>query len=197
MIGAVPKPRKSSRWEAGRVRPLGLELRGGTLARCANRRGDLEPAARERGSCRRESRPGPIARRLSPPPTSMSSRCTRWSPRAIPRSESRPIAAMQPPIAIAPVVFNGRIDPPGEDDRFVIATTPGPAAANQGGSFGIRLGTRRRPSSAWQERGSHRQRRRYQHRLTRPTGPAGTDARHRRPVARAHRSRRHQRDHAC
>jgi hypothetical protein len=30
-----------------------------------------------------------------------------------------------PPKAIAPVVLNGRIDPPGENDRFVIATTPG------------------------------------------------------------------------
>ncbi len=34
-------------------------------------------------------------------------------------------AAVAPPTAIAPVVLNGRIDPPGEDDRFVIATTPG------------------------------------------------------------------------
>jgi hypothetical protein len=34
-------------------------------------------------------------------------------------------AADVPIRAIAPVVFNGRIDPPGDDDRFVLATTPG------------------------------------------------------------------------
>jgi hypothetical protein len=31
-----------------------------------------------------------------------------------------------PPVrTFAPVVFNGRIDPPGDDDRFIVATTPG------------------------------------------------------------------------
>jgi len=30
-----------------------------------------------------------------------------------------------PPRAVAPVVLNGRIDPPGDDDQFVLATTPG------------------------------------------------------------------------
>ena len=30
-----------------------------------------------------------------------------------------------PARAVAPVVFNGRIDPAGDDDRFVLAVTPG------------------------------------------------------------------------
>ena len=30
-----------------------------------------------------------------------------------------------PALAVAPVVFNGRIDPAGDDDRFVLAVTPG------------------------------------------------------------------------
>ena len=33
--------------------------------------------------------------------------------------------AAPPPKAVAPVVLNGRIDPPGDDDHFVLATTPG------------------------------------------------------------------------
>ena len=33
--------------------------------------------------------------------------------------------ANSPVRAVAPVVFNGRIDPPGDNDRFVLMTTPG------------------------------------------------------------------------
>ena len=37
-----------------------------------------------------------------------------------------PAAPSASPIrAVAPVVFNGRIDPPGDEDRFVLAVTPG------------------------------------------------------------------------
>jgi hypothetical protein len=39
------------------------------------------------------------------------------------REPSNPSAL--PVRAVAPVVFNGRIDPPGDDDRFVLAVTPG------------------------------------------------------------------------
>ena len=30
-----------------------------------------------------------------------------------------------PPRGVAPVVFNGRIDPPGDEDRFQLVVTPG------------------------------------------------------------------------
>ena len=33
--------------------------------------------------------------------------------------------AAPPALAVAPVVLNGRIDPAGDDDRFVLAVTPG------------------------------------------------------------------------
>jgi hypothetical protein len=37
-----------------------------------------------------------------------------------------PADATAPPVkTVAPVVLNGRIDPPGDEDRFVVATTPG------------------------------------------------------------------------
>jgi hypothetical protein len=37
-----------------------------------------------------------------------------------------PADAAAPPVrAVAPVVFNGRIDPPGDEDRFILAVTPG------------------------------------------------------------------------
>jgi hypothetical protein len=37
-----------------------------------------------------------------------------------------PVDPSAPPVrTFAPVVFNGRIDPPGDDDRFILATTPG------------------------------------------------------------------------
>ncbi len=43
----------------------------------------------------------------------------------MPSCASRPIPPAPPVRAVAPVVFNGRIDPPGDEDRFVLAVTPG------------------------------------------------------------------------
>ena len=69
--------------------------------------------------------------------------------------------AAPPARAVAPVVLNGRIDPPGDDDRFVLAVDAGPAAANQGPSLRARLGARRRLASARQRRLGARQCRRH------------------------------------
>ncbi len=71
-----------------------------------------------------------------------------------------------------------------------------PAAADQGRGLGIRLGARRRPSGAGEERLGDRQRRRYEHPAAGTERPASAGDRHARPVARPDGSRRHQRDHA-
>ena len=51
--------------------------------------------------------------------------CRRWSISSYPEIREPADPGAAPPRAIAPVVFNGRIDPAGENDRFAIAATPG------------------------------------------------------------------------
>ena len=89
-----------------------------------------------------------------------------------------------PTKAIAPVVFNGRIDPRGRKRSIRDRDDAGPAGADQSGSLRIRLGPRRRPSSPGQERRGDRQCRRYEHRPAGSPRPATADDRHR-PIRRS------------
>ena len=104
---------------------MGLELRGGTLNGVRIAAATLNPLIGNADHAGQDHERSARARRQARRPISTSNRCRRWSLRRIPRFASRPIRRAPPPKAIAPVVLNGRIDPPGENDRFVIATTPG------------------------------------------------------------------------
>ena len=132
---------------------LGLELRGGTLGGREDRRGHVESPVRNRlapATDHRRDAGLDLDRRRTP--ISTSSRWPRWSSRRIPRCESPPIRRLRRSRAVAPVVFNGRIDPPGDEDRFALAVTPGQRVRIKVQAYEHRLGTRRRASRAWQRR---------------------------------------------
>ncbi len=139
-------------------------ITGRDLCRGQDRRGDLEPAVGNRAGSRLESRARCWACASAPAHrSSTSNRWPRWSSRPIPRFASRPIRRRPAPGRGRPVVFNGRIDPPGDDDRFVAGGDARPAAADQGASLRARLGARRRLARARQRRRGDRECRRHDH----------------------------------
>ena len=105
---------------------MGLELRGGTL-------GGMKIAAVDRASrspARRSHLPADQRRdaRAVDPAAEPALDVESLHPLAVDtlpelREPADPAAA--PVRAAAPVVFNGRIDPPGDEDRFVLAVTAG------------------------------------------------------------------------
>ena len=119
-IGAVPIAEEVYPLGGRAGETLGLELRGGTLA-------DLTVAAE------RVARLGDSwiqwPKVVSPiPGGSGATDVESLHPRVVSRlPEIREPAdpAEAPPKGVAPVVFNGRIDPPGDEDRFALAVTPG------------------------------------------------------------------------
>ena len=195
VIGAVPEAEEVFPLGGRQGETVGLELRGGMLTGMRIAAATLNPLVRNRimparitsaalgiaAPAQRGSRPG-IAAAAGRLAVSRAARAGRSGRRAA--------------RAIAPVVFNGRIDPPGENDRFVIATTPGPADADQGRSLGVRFGARRRASGTGKERLGDRQCRRYEHPAARAQRPASRSrSSSPDPSLETDRSRRHERDH--
>jgi hypothetical protein len=124
LIGAVPMADEIYPL-GGRVgETIGLELRGGTLPGLELAAARLEPLPgtalvppRITSAMLGGSAPGtPVLDVESLAPLIASS-----------YPELRePAGPREPPVrAVAPVVFNGRIDPAGDDDRFVLAVVPG------------------------------------------------------------------------
>jgi hypothetical protein len=124
VIGAVPAAIEVFPLGGRRGETVGLELRGGMLNGTRTAAATLNPLAGTRimpvkiASAALGSGASPAADLdlESLPPLVIS-------PYPEIREPADPGAA--PPRAVAPVVLNGRIDPAGESDRFVIATTPG------------------------------------------------------------------------
>src|SRR4029077_4311147 len=102
---------------------LGLELRGGTLCGVRIAAATLNPP---RGTDRMLARiSGGVSGAVAAGTTTLD--VESLGPLDVsPYSELREAAdpADFPVRALAPVVFNGRIDAPGDTDRFVLATTP-------------------------------------------------------------------------
>ena len=165
---------------------VGLELRGGTLPGARRRRGDARPGGSDvRLGPGPRDRPGLDARRGR---GSTSSRCRRWSSATSPSSASRPTRPRRRSGPRSPVVLNGRIDPAGDEDRFVLAVTPGQKLRIEVEAAELRLGARRRPP------GPRRQGRACSPRPTTRPPPDDPEGRTKaagdrlaRPVARLHR----------
>jgi hypothetical protein len=103
---------------------VGLELRGGTLSGVTFAAARLNPLPGTRIMPARIAS-GRLGNAASAAPNlDLESMCPLVSsPYPELREPADPGTA--PTKAIAPVVFNGRIDRPGESDRFVVVTTPG------------------------------------------------------------------------
>jgi hypothetical protein len=124
VIGAVPEADEVFPLGGRRGETVGLELRGGMLDGMQIATATVNPLSGTRIMPARitiaalGSGAGSVAgldlESLPPLVTSLYPEI---------REPADPGAA--PPKAVAPVVLNGRIDPPGENDRFVIATAPG------------------------------------------------------------------------
>jgi hypothetical protein len=126
LVGAVPMADEIYPL-GGRIgETVGLELRGGTVGSMHVAAATLNPAAGSELVAPRISAatlglnaPSPEANRLE---------VESLSPLlASPYPEIRePLdPAASPTRAVAPVVLNGRIDPPGDEDSFILAVTPG------------------------------------------------------------------------
>jgi len=120
-IGELPMAAEVYPPGGRRGETIRVELRGGTLDGVKVIPVTLEPAPGEAIVRLRAttSIPGPDGRPLDVealPPLVVSD-----LPELL-----EPIAPDAPPVrAVAPVVFNGRIDPPGDEDRFTLAVTAG------------------------------------------------------------------------
>jgi hypothetical protein len=125
VIGAVPTADEVFPLGGRRGETVGLELRGGSLSGIRIAAATLNPLSGTRITPARimgsSMGMGMAFNRADLDVESLPPLVT--SSYAELRESADPLAA--PPKAVAPVVFNGRIDPPGEDDRFVLATTPG------------------------------------------------------------------------
>lgn len=115
LIGPVPVAAEVYPIGGRRGETVGFELRGGTLAEPRLAASTLAAAAPAEQFRPKLASGEPLDVEI-PTPLEVSD-----APEI--REPSDPAAP--PPRGIAPVVFNGRIDPPGDDDRFVLAVTPG------------------------------------------------------------------------
>ena len=181
-------------------RPRRRDGRPGTAGRNSwrgqDRRGDLEPAVRDRPgrAANLERDAGPVPSAAGAPVLDVES----LAPLVVstyPEVREAADPAAPPSRAVAPVVLNGRIDPPGDDDRFVLAVTPGQRlrikvqAYEHGSALDGVLRVLGNGGSVLANADD----------TTIPLPPknaAAPVARPPRPVARVHDPRRHQRDHA-
>lgn len=115
LIGPVPVAAEVYPIGGRRGETVGFELRGGTLAEPKLAAATLAVAAPTE-LFRPKLASGEALDIEIPTPLDVSD-----APEI--REPSDPAAP--PPKGVAPVVFNGRIDPPGDEDRFVLAVTPG------------------------------------------------------------------------
>ncbi len=124
VIGAVPEALEVFPMGGRQGETVGLELRGGILSGTRTAAATLNPLSGTRimpvkiagAALGAGASPAADLDVESLPPLVIS-------PYPEIREPADPGAA--PPKAVAPVVLNGRIDPAGESDRFVIAATPG------------------------------------------------------------------------
>ena len=157
VIGAVPMAEEVYPLGGRQGETIGLELARGDPLRYRGRGGGHECSVRDRPLPAPRSRVHdrcPSPRRAGPRPRVD---CRRWWSRRIPSCASRPIRRSPPVRAVAPVVFNGRIDPPGDEDRFALGGDTRLAGANQGARSpsSARPST---PSRAWRARRAARDR---------------------------------------
>jgi hypothetical protein len=124
VIGAVPEADEVFPLGGRQGETVGLELRGGMLSGMQIATATVNPLSGTRimpariASAALGSGAGPVAGLdLESLPPLVASH--------YPEIREPADAGAAPPKAVAPVVLNGRIDPAGENDRFVIATTPG------------------------------------------------------------------------
>ena len=175
---------------------VGLELRGGTLGGLKIAASTIVPFAGSPLHFPRISTAmlgvglaaGPVLDVESLPPLAVD---------ALPELREPADPAAAPVRAAAPVVFNGRIDPAGDEDRFALAVTPGSSC----GSRSRPPSSARRSTAVLQVLGAKGAVLATADDTTDPgarpkTGMAGPAARLARPVARLHRPRRDDRDHA-
>jgi hypothetical protein len=117
VIGPVPVADEVYPLGGRRGETVGFELRGGTLP-------DTKLAA-----ATLSTPPGGDTYRLqAPAPGEVSLEVELPNPLEVSELPElrEPAEPNAPPVrAVAPVVFNGRIDPPGDEDRFVLSVTPG------------------------------------------------------------------------
>jgi len=124
LIGAVPMAEEIFPLGGRAGETVGLELRGGTLSGVRIAAATLNPAfgselvpARMNSAMLGTAAPGASVLDVESLAPLVVSRYPELREAADP--------ADAPVRAVAPVVFNGRIDPPGDNDRYVLATTPG------------------------------------------------------------------------
>ncbi len=123
VIGGVPAADEVFPLGGRRGETVGLELRGGSLSGIRIASATLKPLS---------------GTRIMPARITSSSMGMAFNPVDLDVESLPPLVTssypelrepadpgVAPPKGVAPVVFNGRIDPPGEDDRFALATTPG------------------------------------------------------------------------
>jgi hypothetical protein len=116
LIGAVPMAEEVYPIGGRRGESLGVELRGGTLPDVLVAAARLDPG------------PGSGLERLRVPMVSPTLDVESLLPVLVGEIPElrEPADPSAPPVrAAAPVALNGRIDPPGDEDRFVLAVTPG------------------------------------------------------------------------
>jgi hypothetical protein len=124
VIGAVPMAEEVFPLGGRSGDTLGLELRGGTLGGLRIAAANLGPSfGTDRLPARIETASWGGAATSAVGFDVESVAALVVSPYPELRESTVPEAA--PIRAVAPVVFNGRIDPPGDDDRFVLVTAPG------------------------------------------------------------------------
>jgi hypothetical protein len=124
VIGAVPMAEEVFPLGGRSGETIGLELRGGTLAGLRFAAANLSPAfGTDRIPARVETKCWETVGAVAPGLDVESLAPLVVSP--YPELRESAVASAVPVRAVAPVVFNGRIDPPGDDDRLVLVTTPG------------------------------------------------------------------------
>jgi hypothetical protein len=124
LIGPVPMAEEIYPL-GGRVgETVGLELRGGTLGGMKIAASTIDPVGGTALHLPRISSPMPGVGPAAGPVRDLES-LHPLAVETLPELREPAEASARPIRAAAPVVFNGRIDPPGDEDRFALAVTAG------------------------------------------------------------------------
>jgi hypothetical protein len=124
LIGAIPMAQEIYPLGGRRGETVGFELRGGTIGATRIAAASLVPAPGTEVLHPRLSTAMLGMETSGAPPLDVESLHALVTG-ALPELREPADAAVPAVRAVAPVVFNGRIDPPGDEDRFVLAVTPG------------------------------------------------------------------------
>jgi hypothetical protein len=126
VIGAVPMAEEVYPLGGRAGETVGLELRGGTLGGIKIAATTLSPAfGTDRVAPRISSAMLGLGMSASGAPAIDVESLAPMVVSTYPEVREAADPAAVPTRAVAPVVLNGRIDPPGDDDPFVLAVTPG------------------------------------------------------------------------